>query len=315
MNGDPLHVTNGDSVVQTLERTGLPGRGLSWIDVLYEGPVPAGLDAAALARVRAEAAEALGWAPADEVEAAYAERDATLEAADHVVLWFEHDLHDQLQLVQILDRLAVGRRGRRLEAVIVDRVPGRETFHGLGELEPEELADLWPDRRPIDPAQLALAQRAWAALRAPDPTALVALAREGTPTLPLLGPALERLLEELPDAGDGLARSERQLLRAVGAGARTPLDAFAADAEQEEARHAGDTTVFARLDRLAAGPHPLVSGPPDGQLELTPDGERVLAGEVDAVRLRGLDRWVGGLHLTADAAWRWDAASRDVVRG
>ena len=265
--------------------------------------------------MRAEAAEALGWAPADEVVAAYAERDAALEAADHVVLWFEHDLHDQLQLVQILDRLAAGRRGRRLEAVIVDRVPGRETFHGLGELEPEEIADLWPDRRPIDPAQLALAQRAWAALREPDPTALAALVHEGTPTLPLLGPALERLLEELPDAGDGLARSERQLLRAVGAGARTPLDAFDADAEQEEARHAGDTTVFARLDRLAAGPHPLLSGPPDGQLELTPDGERVLAGEVDAVRLRGLDRWVGGTHLTVDATWRWDAASRDVIRG
>lgn len=315
MNGLPLHVTNGDSVVHTIERAGLPGTARSWIDVLYEGPVPAGLDAAALARVRADAAEALGWAPADEVAAAYARRDAALDAAEHVVLWFEHDLHDQLQLVQVLDRLAPAANGRRLEAIVVDRFPGRDPFHGLGELEPAELVDLWPDRRPIDPAQLALAQRAWAAVREPDPNALAALVREGTPVLPLLAPALERLLEELPDAADGLARSERQLLRAVGAGARTPLDAFEADAAQEEARHAGDTTVFARLDRLAAGAHPLLSGPPDGQLELTPDGERVLAGEADAVRLRGLDRWVGGTHLTTGAIWRWDAASRDVVRG
>ena len=35
----------------------------------------------------------------------------------------------------------------------------------------------------------------------------------------------------------------------------------------------------------------------------------------ETVRLRGLDRWVGGTHLTTDATWRWDAASRDVGRG
>ena len=45
----PLHVTNGDSVVRRSTRAGLPGAALSWIDVLYEGPVPAGLDAAGLA--------------------------------------------------------------------------------------------------------------------------------------------------------------------------------------------------------------------------------------------------------------------------
>ena len=152
--------------------------------------------------------------------------------------------------MQVLDRLASGRRGRRLEAVIVDRVPGRADFHGLGELEPEELADAVarPRGRSTPPSSRS-AERAWAALRGARPDArLAALVREGTPDAAAArAGAASGCWRSCPRPDDGLARSERQLLRAVGAGARTPLDAFLADAEQEEARYAGDTIVFARL--------------------------------------------------------------------
>jgi hypothetical protein len=40
---------------------------------------------------------------------------------------------------------------------------------------------------------------------------------------------------------------------------------------------------------------------------LTAAGERVLAGEDDRVELLGIDRWVGGTHVTAESLWRWDA--------
>src|SRR3954468_15588631 len=40
--GDVLHVTNGESAGNTLRQTGLGGAVLSWRDVLYEGPLPAG---------------------------------------------------------------------------------------------------------------------------------------------------------------------------------------------------------------------------------------------------------------------------------
>jgi hypothetical protein len=48
-------------------------------------------------------------------------------------------------------------------------------------------------------------------------------------------------------------------------------------------------------------------------LRLTKLGKRVLAGRADRVELLGLDRWVGGTHVTADAAWRWDPAARELV--
>ena len=50
-----LHVTNGDAVVPEIAAAaGVdPGDVLVWRDVLHDGPVPAGLDADALAQVRA----------------------------------------------------------------------------------------------------------------------------------------------------------------------------------------------------------------------------------------------------------------------
>jgi hypothetical protein len=44
----------------------------------------------------------------------------------------------------------------------------------------------------------------------------------------------------------------------------------------------------------------------DDELMLTDDGRRVLAGDADRVRLRGIDRWLGGVHLTGRGpVWRW----------
>ena len=47
-----LHVTNGDSVVETMRQAHVVGDVVAWRDVLHEGPVPA-LDPAELRAVRA----------------------------------------------------------------------------------------------------------------------------------------------------------------------------------------------------------------------------------------------------------------------
>ena len=136
-----------------------------------------------------------------------------------------------------------------------------------------------------------------------------------TPSLPLLAPALGRLLEELPASRDGLSTTERTALRALAEGAPTPAAAFVAAQELEQAPFLGDTWFFRALAELGRGSRRLVETrdgeelplpPPlgDGRLfagapvRLTRDGERALAGEADRVELLGVDRWVGGTHIS-----------------
>ena len=93
----------------------------------------------------------------------------------------------------------------------------------------------------------------------------------------------------------------------------------------------GDAWFFRALAGLGAGParlvetqagDPLPPPPPLGDarafarqpLRLTGAGEQVLDGLQDRVALLGLDRWLGGTHLTAAAAWRWDPGAGLLVR-
>jgi len=306
-----LHVTNGDSTVEGLRRSTVVGDLMAWRDVLHEGPVPA-LSAAELRPLRARFLATMGGVAAATVEADLFARDerlgAALEAEERVVLWFEHDLYDQLQLLQILAGLPDRPVG--VELICVGSFPGRPGFAGLGELDPDELASLWPVRTPVVNEHVRAARAAWDVFRAPDPRGLARAAASPDERLPYVAPALRRLLEELPGAQDGLARTERQLLSAVAAGARTPEQAFLAAAASEEAPFLGDATAFDRLDELAGGPQPLVTG----ELELTEAGLEVLAGRADRVALNGFDRWLGGTHLRAgDGLWRWDAQRGTVV--
>jgi DNA-binding transcriptional MerR regulator len=313
-----LHVTNGESAGNTLRQTGLGGSVLTWDDVLYEGPVPL-VPPERLRELRAAFLSDCGWGAARGIRDSLERRDRhladALAAGREVALWFEHDLYDQLQLVQVL---AQAGEGARLELV--------QSGSHLGELEADELAALWPSRRTVTDEQLALAGRAWDALRAPEPSAVEALLTDELSALPYLAPALRRLLEELPAARDGLSRSERQLLEPLLDGARTAAELFLASAAREEAVFDGDAWAWHRLALLGAGERPLVEragggrppAPPplgDGRtfanarLVLTEDGRSVLAGRADRVELLGIDRWLGGTHLRTGHVPRWDATA------
>jgi hypothetical protein len=288
-----LHVTDGDAVVpEVAVAAGVdPGDVLVWRDALYDGPVPAGLDADALAQVRAHHLSARTWshyAAADvdvSEDAALAmlrERDARLAAhppAAEVVLWFEDDLFDHLLRAQVEDRLARRADGSR----VVTRVRLRHPPRG-------DLRAALAAREPIEPDPSA-----FAALRSSDPRAWLDV------------PEFERLLEELPDARTGLSRLERQILEALRDGPLTPAELFPAAIAGEDPPWVGDAAVFA----LAADLAPLVSFT-DGRYELMPEGEAVLDGT--AIRPR-IDRWIGGVHLgPGQPDWAWDATARRPVR-
>jgi len=45
------------------------------------------------------------------------------------------------------------------------------------------------------------------------------------------------------------------------------------------------------------------------KFEITEPGKSVFHGEADFVELNGIDLWLGGVHLSPNNLWRWDASS------
>lgn len=315
-----LHVSNGDAT--DVPGTGLAERVLYWRDSLHEGPVPA-VGPEELRRIRASFLLQAGCDDRAEGEGMFAERDRTLAANrdGEYVLWFEADLYDQLQIIQILDRLAgLDVPAERITLICIGEHAGIARFGGLGELTAAQLREL-PDTNAcarLTPAALRLATRAWDAFRAPTPEGLRAIADTRSGELRFLGEAFDRLSREYPATRDGLSLTERRVLAAVAGGAADAGAAFVRAGARETRPYLGDTWCFAMMDRLAHAPVPLLAADHpvggDTRLRLTESGARVLAGAADHVTLNGVDRWIGGVHLRGRAvAWRWDDGTEAIV--
>jgi hypothetical protein len=253
-----LHITNGDCAAAVISKV-VSGTILPWRDVLHEGPVRAGLSLEELSNERAAFIEAAGWGNAREP---FKERDAVFRRAgehDEIVLWFEHDLYDQLQLIQVLDGLA------ELRGPPISLICEAEY---LGTMVPERAAELFALRNPVTRRHLQEARAAWSAFRSPDPRQLLNVK---ITSLPFLGAALRRHLEEFPWTTDGLSRTERQIREALKHGP-LPLDELFRRIREEPA-FLGDTVLAWYVERMKKG--------------------------------RLLPRWLGGYEVR-DESLRWD---------
>jgi hypothetical protein len=334
----PLHITNGDHAADKL-RSFVDGPITLACDVLHEGPCPP-VHGDAWHDVRGRFLSGPGR-PADAVKASLKAADrtildacargATTPAGGDLVLWFEHDLFDQLEVIRTLDLVATLKP--RASLICIDRFPGVARFIGLGQLTVEQLATLEGTGVPVTAGHFGLAIDAWRAFRSPDPAELLDLTlglsaartavSEGGPALPFLGDALLRFLAEYPSAANGLSRTEELALQALLDRPLTAGALFRVTQADEPQPFMGDLTFFDIVRRLASGRVPLVTvaaGPDQAVfhsrlVSVTDAGRAVLGGRADHVRLNGIDLWRGGVHLAGSdsSPWRWDAQSESLV--
>jgi len=320
-----MHVHCGDSSAGTHRRSGMPGQVVVWQDPLLEGPTPADVSDEQWAQIRAAYHVHAGHATQVESNIQWLRQQddalASFTGYDEVVLWFDACLFDQVILIRHLDWF--GRQDltrTTLSLICCAEFPGRDTFSGLGELRPAELARLRDAGHAVTPEQIDLGTRAWDAYRSPDPTAVEDLLADDTSALPHLGPALTRHLERFPAARNGLSRLQNEALQVLADGPSPFGRLFQQLSAMDHPPFFGDGHVCGVLDDLAAGPDPMLTVAhgggklPQRVYTITETGRRALAGQADAVALNGIDRWLGGVHLAAgQPAWRWDEQARRLV--
>ena len=263
--------------------------------------MPASLTLTQTSAVRVQYLAQRGYGSPIKLIHEFERRDAQVARArefEEVVLWFEHDLYDQLQLLQALTALEE-----------LDLEPGRvalvQSDHYLAGMTVEELGRLFPKRRTATPAVFKSARRSWDRFRSPSPADLYAAAGEDAIGLPFLRAALQRLCQEYPSSRDGLSRSQRQALYAVAQGPGRIEELFARAQAREEAYFLSERVFEKMLEDLRAQPAALVEGE-EGTLVPSALGRRVLAGDADWLQERQIDRWIGGVHLLGNSVARWD---------
>lgn len=246
------------------------------------------------------------------------------ESYDELILWFEHDLFDQLNLIQLLTWIREHLPPTKpVSLICIASFPGRPDFKGLGELTPDELASLVETRQRVGRGQYDLAERAWLAFRAPTPDAFDALRQDDTSALPYLAPAISRFLQEYPWTRDGVSRTERRLLELADGDGIALSKAFPRMHDGEKVYYVTDASLAALAETLSRAVPSLLTldlstveegRVLQGRVALTDAGRSVLSGELDRVTTCGIDRWLGGVHLHSGVRlWRWDDTRQRIV--
>lgn len=318
--GNILNITNGDCGVEIMKKANISGIFLPWHDVLHEGPVPDDLSLENLSKVRAQFIIGRNWGTPEAITEIFIQRDNELKSYreyEKVILWFEHDLYDQLQIIQILDWFHENFTDEvELSIICTDQY--------LGSLSPEEIKGLMEYEETVTEAHLKLSCKAWSAFRSSSPEEWCGLLNADTSALPFLKGAIVRLLEEYPSCSNGLSRTANQALKVISGGEKRPGKVFGGTQKLEERIFLGDSSFWVVLYELLESNPPLIALPDgkeltlpiskDQELTITSTGLDVLAGKINWLKVSRLDRWIGGVHLKANNFWCWNSGSMSILK-
>lgn len=306
-----LHLVNGEATLHLLRDAQLPGDARSVDDVLMDGPITNGLEDASDWTARAAWLDARLGIPKADYLVAHARIERALRAAtqaDEVVVWSEEDLFCQTNLAYLLHRLRA--TGANVSLVCPPTVR-------LGRVPSADYHELFLQRAPVDAARFEAATTAWRAIASQDPRDVERAAANLDATAPGVAAALRLHLARYPSTRNGLGALDDALLDTVRQHPGKFRDVFqhATKRPDVHAYGIGDAQAHARLRHMAEGEAPLVTpddprathdATSDGVWAVTDAGARVLAGDADAVTLRGADDWIGGVRLDGGRVWRWD---------
>lgn len=310
-----LHVSH--SFAGEIGKSGLPcaANNLEWLDLLSAGPVAA-LPLKELTALRMDYLHRKGSFIKTGELPARDEGILQFREYDEICLWFGPLVEEQLCLLQVLDALAE----QDMAEVRVTHPNGDPCW--FDKLEPA-----WNDRQSVSMLLLNRSREAWRLFCGSDPELLFEFAKKHEESFPCISAAFLILLQELPRTRDGLSAIEATLLESIAGDSR--LDFAMAKAAVWHDWNWFRFPLVADLARnLLDGPAPLIALLEQGEwdrttfrslaqrrVRLTEAGRAVIAGEADAIQLRGIDRWIGGLHLRGTAVpWRWDKEEGKPVR-
>ena len=172
-----LHIFNGDSLLHAMQREGLPGMHVAWIEAFCEGPV--GYDIASTASLKAResfhfdqyGAESLSTGEAFSSTLRQLLDPEYMAQYDEVTCWFGKDYFCQVNYLALFSNwFQRGMTDLPLTLITTNFYPEVGHVTCLGNLLADQLLSLYPSRELVSPEALQVADVLWQLYTGPDPT-------------------------------------------------------------------------------------------------------------------------------------------------
>ena len=231
---------------------------------------------------------------------------------EEIIFWFQDDLFCQMNLLYLLSRFT----SVLSKLVIVTAPPG-----GFVGASANSMKEVFEGRHTLVADELELGETVFHAFSASSPEAINDIIISEDTLFPHSA-TLRAQVGRFPLVTDGLTVPQRILLEGIAAGAGTFPELFQYFQAHDQLNYGpGDWQVWEMLRELrgAIAMHKEASvpetenntreGTQTHQFQITPLGEKILAGKADLIKQFGAERWIGGVHISGNGPqWRRTAS-------
>ncbi|QNM86524.1 DUF1835 domain-containing protein [Polaribacter pectinis] len=219
MRNSILHITNGDTTTNYLQKLKFSGEFITWREMLCEGKTTTDVGSENFWKNRFEFFKT-SYKVSKQKFINYTVKEyrnlCNKKEQKEIVLWFEHDLFCQINMIAVISWLKRYRKGYHISLVCSGKVKGSQKMFSLPELSKEQIHQHYKDKIELTQDDIEYADYIWQLYCSDSPLRLETIYKFN-PMSPFqyLATALEAHLQRFPSIENGLNKIENTILKTV----------------------------------------------------------------------------------------------------
>ena len=164
MKASFLHITNGDSTTQYLQKLNFKGEIITWREMLCEGKTTTDVGSEGFWKTRFDFFQTSYKVTKKKFIDFTVKEYRNLcnqKQQEEIILWFEYDLFCQINMLAVISWLKKYRKGRKISLVCSGKIENSEKLHGLGELSSSQLKEHFKNRVELSLDDIEYADYMW----------------------------------------------------------------------------------------------------------------------------------------------------------
>ena len=294
MSSSILHITNGDSTTNYLKSLQIKGEYITWREMLCEGKTSIDVGSETFWKTRFEFLKS-SYKVSKKTFIDYTLKEyrnlSQKKNQQEIVLWFEHDLFCQINMIALLSWLKKYRSGEKISLVCSGDVIGSEKRLGLSQLNKEQINTHYQNRVELTQDDIEYADYIWQLYCSDSPLRLETVYKFN-PMSPFvyLTDAIAMHLKGFPSIENGLNSIENYIIQTANeTDPSSKNDLVSNLLKNEEGYGFGDTQYLQKIDKLKTL---FTSFDP---VKLSRKGKKVLDNQLNLYRvLRDENAYLGG---------------------
>lgn len=213
-----LHITNGDNLTSRLKKLRIPGKIITWREMLCEGKTIAGVGSELFWKERFDFFKKTYKTTKNSfIEATLKEYRSLCnqKTQDEVVLWFDYDLFCQINMIAVLSWLKNHKKNIQVSLVSGSKHEKTNTWHCLTELSEEQFLQHYENRIYLTQDDVEYADYIWQLYCSSSPLQLQTFSKFNSSQFEYLPDAIKAHILRFPTVKNGLNKIENNVLLTV----------------------------------------------------------------------------------------------------